>query len=83
MTCSVIAQLGGDLLVSSDGRVLLVHAGSNPLDRPDINTILALIKVHSFGILAFSPSQKEDRCSTHSGQTAGILCHITRYVPWE
>ena len=33
-------QLGGDFLVGADGRLLLVHPGHDPTDRPTVQAIL-------------------------------------------
>lgn len=35
-----VTQLGGDVLIGSDGMILLHHVGSGPADRPAVETLL-------------------------------------------
>ena len=39
-----IYQLGGDVLVDPDGMVRLHHVGIGPADRPDVPTILDVVR---------------------------------------
>ncbi len=40
-----VTQLGGDILVGADARVLLHHVGSGPADRPAVSEILERLPV--------------------------------------
>lgn len=40
-------QLGGDVLVDPDGIVQLHHVSQNPHDRPEVETILDLVRKNS------------------------------------
>ncbi|MCI0555901.1 MAG: redoxin domain-containing protein [Anaerolineae bacterium] len=37
-------QLGGDVVVDSNGRVRLIYRSHDPTDRPDIHTLLAALR---------------------------------------
>ncbi len=37
-------QLGGDVIVGPDGRVILAHCSKNQADRPSVETIVAAIQ---------------------------------------
>lgn len=38
-----VTQLGGDVLIGPDGKVLLHHVGNGPADRPAVADILGLL----------------------------------------
>ncbi len=42
-----VYQLGGDVLIAPDGRVLLHHVTSVPVDRPEVDEILAIVQQDS------------------------------------
>jgi len=37
-------QLGGDVIVGRDGRIILAHCSKNQADRPSIETLIAAIR---------------------------------------
>ena len=37
-------QLGGDVIVGPDGRVILAHCSKNQADRPSVETLIAAIR---------------------------------------
>jgi len=37
-------QLGGDVIVGPDGRVILAHCSKNQADRPSVETIVAAVR---------------------------------------
>ncbi len=39
-----VHQLGGDVLIDPDGIVRLHHVGQGPADRPDVRTIIDLVR---------------------------------------
>lgn len=39
-------QLGGDVIVGPDGRIILAHCSRNQADRPTIETLIAAIHSH-------------------------------------
>ena len=39
-----LTQLGGDVVLDADGRIVFVHRSQNPADRPTIETIVAAIR---------------------------------------
>jgi hypothetical protein len=39
-----LAQLGGDVVLDAHGRIVFLHRSEYPADRPDVETILAVIR---------------------------------------
>lgn len=39
-------QLGGDVIVGVDGRIILGHCSKNQADRPSVETLIAAIRSH-------------------------------------
>jgi len=39
-----LTQLGGDVVLDADGRIVFVHRSQNPADRPTVETIVAAIR---------------------------------------
>jgi len=39
-----LTQLGGDVVLDADGRIVFVHRSQNPADRPTIETIVTAIR---------------------------------------
>jgi hypothetical protein len=37
-------QLGGDVIVGADGRIILAHCSKNQADRPSVETLIAAIR---------------------------------------
>jgi hypothetical protein len=37
-------QLGGDVIVGADGRIILAHCSKNQADRPSVETLVAAIR---------------------------------------
>jgi len=40
-------QLGGDVIVGPDGRIILAHCSKNQADRPSVETLIAAIRAAS------------------------------------
>jgi len=39
-------QLGGDVIIGPDGRVILAHCSKNQADRPSVDTLVAAIRAY-------------------------------------
>ena len=39
-----LAQLGGDIVLDAEGRIVFLHRSQNPADRPTVDTVLAAIR---------------------------------------
>lgn len=46
-TSGDVNQLGGDVLIASDGTVRLHHVGNGPADRPSVSSILDTVRIPS------------------------------------
>lgn len=44
-----VRQLGGDVLIDGDGKILLHHVGAGPADRPAVEEILARLSHKNAG----------------------------------
>lgn len=58
-------QLGGDVIVGANGRVILAHCSKNQADRPSIETLIAAIREHQ------NMRETKEMDTSHDSSTQG------------